>query len=74
MKVMTLLPFSEADVALYSSESHKYNNWDNLSSCRRFGDMDHQHVVDDRVVFLLEYERVEITDGTRSPLVGLHRH
>jgi hypothetical protein len=30
--------------------------------------MDNQHVVDDRVVFLLEYELVEIRDGARSLL------
>ncbi len=32
--------------------------------------MDHQHVVDDRVVFLLEYELVEIIDGPRSLLLA----
>jgi hypothetical protein len=30
--------------------------------------MDNQLIVDDRVVFLLEYELVEIRDGTRSLL------
>jgi hypothetical protein len=30
--------------------------------------MDHQLVVDDRVVFLLEYELVEIRDDARSLL------
>ncbi len=30
---------------------------------------DNQHVVDDRVVFLLKYELVEIKDGARSLLL-----
>jgi hypothetical protein len=30
--------------------------------------MDHQHIVDDRAVFLLKYELIEIRGGARSPL------
>ncbi len=74
IQVITLLLLTEAGVALYSSGSHKYNIWDNLSSCRRLGGIDNQHVVDDRVVFLLKYELIEIRDGARSLFVGLHRH
>ena len=54
----------------YSSESHKYNIWDNLSNRRRLSGMDNQLVVDDRVVFLLEYELGEIRDSTRSLLLA----
>jgi hypothetical protein len=66
--VITILLLAKAGVALYLSESHKYNNWDNLSSCRWLGGIDNQHVVVDRVVFLLKYELVEIRDGARSLL------
>jgi hypothetical protein len=59
---------AEAGVAPYSSGSHKYNNWDNLSSYRRLGGMDNKLVVDDGVVFLREYELVKIRDGARSLL------
>ena len=65
-QVIALLLLAEAGVALYSSESHKYNIWDNLSSYRRLGRIDNRHVVNDRVVFLLEYEHVEIRYSTRS--------
>ena len=45
-----------------------YNIWDNLSSCHQLGGIDNQHVVDDKVVFLLEYELIKIGDGARSLL------
>ena len=66
--VTTLLLLAEAGVTLYSSGSHKYNIWDNPSRCRRLGGIDNQHIVDDRIVFLLEYELGEIRDGARSLL------
>jgi hypothetical protein len=61
-------PVDRSQCCSYSSKSHKYNIWDNLSSCHRLGGIDNQHIVDNRVVFLLECELIEIRDGARSLL------
>ncbi len=54
----------------YSYESHKYNLWDNLSTCRQLSGIENQLIVEDRVVFLLEYEFVEIRDSARFLLLA----
>jgi hypothetical protein len=49
-------PVGRSRYCSYSSKSHKYNIWDNISGHRRLGDMEH-HM---RVVFSLEYELGEV--------------